>query len=408
MNPLIDTDDIRLYNTDARRLPDIIPPATADAIVTDPPYELALGTSGRVSRWDSTGIAFDPEFWHAMLTPMKPGAHALVFGSPRTWHRLACAMEDAGWHIQGQICWLYASGMPKGEWGDHAVDKALGHTDDRTPIPRDNPTLRRAAMHDRPYTAKTREAREWAGWNPTLKPAWEPILICRKPRENTLGRTLLDHGTGAFHVAACTLDADMTQLRDRYRLNANPNRGPRDGSTYRGGGTGRPLEPRLDGRYPSDVILDPRLTDILPAGTPPFYYSPKATGDERPIIRDMPLMRPIRRDDEWEKTCERLGLDPDADPIPLTLLDPDARALCEPAGSMTVAHPTVKPLDLIRRLVRLAVHTGGLVLEPFAGSGTTLDACRIEGMRCAATELDPLYAPLIRLRLDHPVQRTLF
>uniref|UniRef100_UPI00359C468E hypothetical protein n=1 Tax=Bifidobacterium longum TaxID=216816 RepID=UPI00359C468E len=208
MRPFIDHDGLTLYNADARRLPGLLD-APADAIVTDPPYELGLGTAGEVKRWDSTGIAFDPEFWTAMLGMVRPGAFALVFGSPRTWHRLACAMEDAGWLIRDQFCWLYASGMPKGEWGDHAVDRALGVKDDRTGVIRDSASLERNVAYTERYEAKTREARPWRGFNPALKPAWEPILVAQRPRESMLGRNLMDHGTGALNVAACALDADM-------------------------------------------------------------------------------------------------------------------------------------------------------------------------------------------------------
>ena len=128
MRPAFDYDGSAVYNIDARDLPSVLD-GPVDAVVTDPPYELGLGTAGETARWDSTGIAFDPDFWRAILDVMRPGAFLFAFGSPRTWHRLACAVEDAGFLIRDQLCWLYASGMPKGEWGDHAVDRALGVSD---------------------------------------------------------------------------------------------------------------------------------------------------------------------------------------------------------------------------------------------------------------------------------------
>ncbi|KAB5966714.1 site-specific DNA-methyltransferase, partial [Bifidobacterium adolescentis] len=130
MRPAFDYDGSAVYNIDARDLLSVLD-GPVDAVVTDPPYELGLGTAGETARWDSTGIAFDPDFWHAILGVMRPGAFLFAFGSPRTWHRLACAVEDAGFLIRDQLCWLYASGMPKGEWGDHAVDRALGVSDPR-------------------------------------------------------------------------------------------------------------------------------------------------------------------------------------------------------------------------------------------------------------------------------------
>ena len=144
--PFLDERGLTVWNTDARRLPDLVAADSVDALVTDPPYELALGSTGVSARWDSTGIAFDPAFWASLLPVMKPGAFAFVFGSPRTWHRLACAMEDAGWRLRDQIAWLYSSGMPKGEWGDHAVDRTLGHRDGRVSRARCCDTFSRARV----------------------------------------------------------------------------------------------------------------------------------------------------------------------------------------------------------------------------------------------------------------------
>ena len=408
MRPFIDHDGLTLYNADARRLPGLLD-APADAIVTDPPYELGLGTAGEVKRWDSTGIAFDPEFWTATLGMVRPGAFALVFGSPRTWHRLACAMEDAGWLIRDQFCWLYASGMPKGEWGDHAVDRALGVKDDRTGVIRDSASLERNVAYTERYEAKTREARPWRGFNPALKPAWEPILVAQRPRESMLGRNLMDHGTGALNVAACALDADMGELGRRYRLNATAGGrpdAPRGGDTFRDSDTPRPMGPRIPGRHPSNVLMDKAMARLLPADAPRFYYCPKA--QDRPVRVLERIVRPRTRDKAWKACCARLGLESGADAYPACLLDTAALALTVPAGERRLAHPTVKPLDLTRWLVRLACPPHGLVLDPFAGSGTTLDACRREGLRCAATELDPTYLPLTADRLERPASLPLF
>lgn len=413
MRPFIDERDARLWNADARELPRLLDGEKADAIVTDPPYELGLGTAGDVKRWDSTGIAFDPAFWETMLDIARPGAFMLVFGSPRTWHRLAVAVEDAGWLLKDQFCWLYASGMPKGEWGDHAVDRALGYADPRigTGRVRDSASLERNVAYDTAYAPQTPEAARWSGFNPSLKPAWEPILVAQKPREAMLGRNLLEHGTGALNAAACALDADMAELERRYRLNATAGtRGtdPRGGGVYRdcGAAAPRPLAPRIPGRHPSDVIMDAAVARMLPSDAPRFYYCPKAR--DRPLVAETRMVRPERRDAAWRRSCSRLGLFPDAGSYPASLLDPGTLALTVPAGTARLAHPTVKPLDLVRWLTRLACPPGGLVLDPFAGSGTGLEAARAEGMRSAGTELSPKYLPLIRQRLDRPVQAGLF
>lgn len=404
MTPYHDSHGMTVYNTDARRLTDILEPGSCRAIVTDPPYELGLGTAGRVARWDSTGIAFDPGFWSSLLPLVTPGAYLLAFGGTRTWHRMACAIEDAGWLIRDQICWLYSSGMPKGEWGDHAVDRTLGHPDTRPARESGDDVMSRRTQREGDYMPADARALPYRGFNPALKPAWEPIIVAQRPRDDTLGRTLLDYGTGALNVDAARLDADMDELRDRYRLNALDSHGPRHGDTFKASTTPRPAEPRLEGRYPSNLAMDPPTARLLDA--PPFYYCPKATGMDRPVEDAERLVAPGGPD--WTTVCERLGLRADATEYPESVFPAGPPAGARPAGVARIAHPTVKPLDLVRWLVRLACPPGGRVLDPFLGSGTTMLACRMENLECTGSEYDPVYLPLIARRLDEPAQSTLF
>lgn len=397
MRPVFDYDDgSAVHNIDARDLPSVLD-GPVDAVVTDPPYELGLGTAGETARWDSTGIAFDPAFWRSVMSVMRPGAFLLAFGSPRTWHRLACAVEDAGLTIRDQLCWLYASGMPKGEWGDHAVDRALGVSDPRASHEDGSASLRGRRVKEGAYVPATPEAARWAGFNPALKPAWEPVIVAQRPRESMLGRNLLDHGTGALDVADAALPADMDQLERRYERNHRLREGdPRGGDVMRDTTTPRPAAPRLDGRYPSDLAVDPALRPLLPQDVPPFYFCPKASGADRPVIVDAPMRRPA---DGWPEQAARLGLRPDAAEVPAVLLDAEAMAHTTDAGVRRLAHPTVKPSSLMRWLVRLACPPGGLILDPFLGSGSTMAAARIEGRRCVGSELNPAYLPLIDKRV---------
>lgn len=404
MTPYHDSPGMTVYNTDSRRLADIIEPGSCHAIVTDPPYELGLGTAGRVARWDSTGIAFDPAFWRSMLTPVTPGAYLLAFGGARTWHRMVCAIEDAGWLIRDQICWLYSSGMPKGEWGDHAVDRALGHADTRPARESGDDVMSRRVQRDGEYRTVDPRALPYRGMNPALKPAWEPIIVAQKPRGRTLGRTLLDYGTGALNVDAARLDADMDELRDRYRMNAVESRGERHGDTFRASSTPRPALPRLEGRYPSDLVVDEPTSRLIDA--PAFYYCPKASGADRPVEDAERLFAP--GGDRWADACERAGLRADAAEYPESVFPGGPPEGARPAGVTRIAHPTVKPLDLMRWLVRLACPPGGRVLDPFLGSGTTMLACRMENLECVGCEYDPVYLPLITRRLDEPAQSVLF
>lgn len=403
MTPHRDIGGMTVFNADARRLPDLIEPESCQAIVTDPPYELGLGTAGRVARWDSTGIAFDPGFWSKLLTLVTPGSYLLAFGGSRTWHRMACAIEDAGWLIRDQICWLYSSGMPKGEWGDHAVDRALGHADMRPARESGDDVMSRRTQREGEYRTVESRALPYRGFNPGLKPAWEPILVAQRPRADTLGRTLLEYGTGALNVAAARLDADMGELRERYRLNALESHGARHGDTFRASNTPRPVEPRLEGRYPSNLVLDGETARMLDA--PAFYYCPKAMGADRPVDAAARMVAP--GGDDWAGACERLGLRADAAEYPLSVFSDGVPAGARPLGVRRIAHPTVKPVDLMRWLVRLACPPGGRVLDPFLGSGTTMLACRMENLACVGCEYDPVYLPLIDERLGSPAQTSL-
>ena len=209
-------EDISLYEGDCRELLASLPGGSVDAVVTDPPYE--LGFMGR--QWDSTGIAFDIGLWREVLRVLKPGGHALVFAASRTYHRLACAMEDAGFEIRDQIDWVYSSGMPHGSDVSLLIDRELGA--ERTKV------IRHDTRHGTGWSnvkglgvstanggdAKsewdvfapaTEQGKRWAGWNSGLKPAHEPICLARKPLDGTLAHNLLEHGTGALHVDACRI-----------------------------------------------------------------------------------------------------------------------------------------------------------------------------------------------------------
>ena len=196
----------------------------------------------------------------------------------------------------------------------------------------------------------------------------------------------------------------MDVLEYRYERNDRLRRGdPRGRDTFRDTSTPRRALPRLSGRYPSDLIME---AGLLGADVTRFYYCPKASGADRPDV-DATLMVPTDRT-RWTAHAERLGLDPNAEDYPDMLLDRDAMAVCRPVGTVRLAHPTVKPSDLMRWLVRLACPAGGLVLDPFLGSGSTLSAARAEGLRCVGTELDTHYMPLIRERMAEPAGQPLF
>lgn len=229
---------------------------------------------------------------------LKPGGHLVAFGGTRTWHRLAAAVEDAGFEIRDSLAWLYSSGMPKSLNVQRALTK-IGHTS---------------------------EAAAWSGWGTALKPAFEPIVLARRPLDGTMAENVTTWGVGPLNV---TTDRDAT---DPASVDAQ----------------------RSDSKWPSNVHLDDRQGIAASAergqDATRFFWVSKPNKSERVTVDG-------------------------------------------------VGHPTVKPLDLMQRLIRLVTPVDGTVLDPFAGSGTTLEACLIEDVRVIGIERDPACVPLIQARI---------
>jgi DNA modification methylase len=306
---------------------------TIDAILTDPPY--GIGFHGE--RWDGPaireaaarrrgqrmGAAEAYQAWcrtwaTECLRSLKPGAHLATFGSPRTAHRLACALEEAGFELRDTLIWLYGTGLPKSR---------------RLP----------------------------GGRATSLKPAYEPILLARRPPEGPLERNLEAHGTGALNADACRVEG-------RFPANVVVSHAPGCASGECAPGCAVRLVDATAGstRSPSGAL--PRVSRL--------FYCPKAGRSER------------------DAGCERLP------PRALDLF-PNARAAPYKAPPAANPHPTVKPLALMRWLVRLVVPPGGLCLDPFCGSGSTGCAAVLEGRRFLGIELDQSYAEIARARIAH-------
>jgi site-specific DNA-methyltransferase (adenine-specific) len=346
-----------------------LPDNSVDSIVTDPPY--GLGFMGKA--WDALPPGL--EWAEECLRVLKPGGHLLAFGGTRTWHRLAVAVEDAGFEIRDSIAWMYGSGFPKSLDVSKAIDKAAGAK--REVI---GPRIRRG--DSKPYVTNTSpdailgggivhqqtkgdltapatdDAREWQGWGTALKPAFEPLVVARKPLTGTVAANVLEHGTGALNIdstrigspsgrwpANVVLDEDMAEVLDGQSgyHECRAAKAALDGT-----GSGSGLAPNASS-YKGTGIASVGYTDA--GGASRFFYVAKAPKKERPVVDG-------------------------------------------------VAHPTVKPLALMRWLVKLVTPTGGTVLEPFAGSGATVEACLLEGFHCIAIEREAEYLPLIQARID--------
>jgi len=349
---------------------------TVDSVVTDPPYHLTTvkrfgaadaapakyGTDGlfqRASRgfmgkeWDGGGIAFDPATWRAVYDVMKPGAHLAAFGGTRTFHRMAVAIEDAGFEVRDTLAWLYGTGFPKSHDVSKAIDKAAGaEREVIAPRPGVTKTFNVGAnvvIKPRdPITAPaTDAAREWAGWGTALKPAFEPIILARKPLIGTVAENVLRHGTGAINVDACRVGTDITVTR----RNGNSG-GVKFGRDERVGSWENP-----PGRFPANVLHD-GSDEVLEAFA---AYGEKASGQK--------VGGQYARASGVHDGGQRLdGIACYGDSGTAARFFYCAKASArDRAGSK---HPTVKPVPLIEWLTRLITPPRGVVLDPFAGSGT--------------------------------------
>lgn len=383
--------------------------ASIDSVVTDPPYGLKFMGKD----WDH-GIPGVP-FWTEALRVLKPGGHLLAFGGTRTYHRLAVAIEDAGFEIRDCLMWLYGSGFPKSHDVSKAIDKAAGAEREIVRVRTDGNKGGGARTYDddayqwdKPFAETepaTDLAKQWDGWGTALKPAWEPIILARKPLAGTVAANVEQHGTGAINVDGCRIGTDTVTI------NAFD-----DGAKPFGDGAGHPYTSRKStGRWPANVILDADAAAMLDAqsgertsgamrsevagypgesvtgfvrgvsgphnqhgdtgGASRFFYTAKASSAERNQGLAGMQAEYTERDNGFSAKISNTN---------------------RPRANH---HPTVKPLDLMQWLCRLVTPPGGLVLDPFMGSGSTLIAADREGFNAIGMELDPEYAEIARRRL---------
>ena len=423
---MTDAPVVDVRNGDCRELIAAMPSQSVDAIVTDPPYELGFMGKG----WDASGVAYDVTLWSECLRVLKPGGHLLAFGGTRTYHRMASAIEDAGFEIRDSIHWLYSSGFPKSHDVSKGIDKLDATAEQKQRRYRFTAWVRSTGLtakqideatgtemgshyttHPTQPAVMTREhlekvrhligkvpewvehetairsvesrnfasrevvgerevpighafagpiyggdsslktvnitapatdaAKQWAGWGTALKPAHEPIVVARKPLVGTVAANVQQHGTGALNI---------------------------DGA-------------RVGDRWPANVITD----GSIDAEWVRYFFCPKASKAERNAGLDaLPKRLAGTYDGNADaEGARKIGARPDL-----------------PVQPQQNTHPTVKPLALMRYLVRLVTPPGGIVLEPFAGSGTTLAAAVLEGFNAIGCELTEDYLPIIAGRVQ--------
>jgi len=387
---------------------------SVDAVVTDPPY----GLSFMAKKWDYDVPSED--IWRECLRVLKPGGHLLAFAGTRTQHRMAVRIEDAGFEIRDMIAWVYGSGFPKSLDVEKAIHakQTTGRSDSQ--VTGDGRSriegqhfheFRKGNAEKQVLENPIPEAAAWHGWGTALKPALEPITVARKPLDGTVAENVLRHGTGAINVDGCRVVTD--ELKGKVYNNNNTGwKCTCAPSTVHGNETGR---------WPANLIHDgsDEVVGLFPDS--------KGSGPARTLNRG-------QRDDGWgmadqpgnlrdagsgsaarffytakaSKADRERGLD-DAPTITATVMinrEPDSAGMNNPrAGAGRTSgsknpHPTVKPIALMRYLIRLVTPPNGVVLDPFMGSGTTGLAARDEQKSFIGIERDDAYFHIAQHRLN--------
>ena len=382
-----------------------MPPESVDAIVTDPPY--GLGFMGK--KWD--GLPPSLEWAEACYRVLKPGGHIAAFGGTRTWHRLAVAIEDAGFEMRDSLAWLYGSGFPKSMNVGKAIDKAAGAEREVVGTKLGQPGYSLAPstggnlyegsfggtgdpIKEARITAPaTPEAAQWDGWGTALKPAFEPIVLARKPlAEKTVARNVLAHGTGAINVDGCRIATDEQIAAHHGTANPRVAMGDGWGEGYQVGQAAS-TPPNTSGRWPANVLLDHHAAawvdeqSGVSKSPSPYVQKTESNGS----VYDLGSLN-----NKGGRISTHHGDSGGASRFFYTAKAPKR----ERPNVGGVQHPTVKPLAIMRWLIRLVTPPGGVVLDPFAGSGTTIEAALIEGFDPVGIEMEADYLPLIQHRID--------
>jgi site-specific DNA-methyltransferase (adenine-specific) len=420
---------MKLINADCIEAMKAMPDNSVDSIVTDPPYE--LGFMGK--SWDASGIAFNIEVWQEALRVIKPGGHLIAFSGSRTYHRMAVAIEDAGFQIRDQIMWVYGSGFPKSHNIAKQLDKlagvkgeiigektgkgyssqqeknlAHGFREYKDGLPYEHADLNE-------YALASDEAKQWDGWGTALKPAHEPMVLARKPLEGTVANNVLTYGVGGLNIDGSRVEGEPRTTH------TDGNKRTRNGGATMNEGHGIRLNatPPPTGRFPANFIHDgsDEVVALFPdtkgkvgmtqqASTRGLYEGGTSFGDTKISdgIADSGSAARFFYCAKASKRDRNEGLDGFE-----AKRDHDGRKDGGVGGdnprnrtnnAKLNHHPTVKPTSLMQYLIRLVTPPNGVVLDPFMGSGSTGKACAYEGFDFIGIDQSAEYVAIAQARIN--------
>ena len=369
---------------------------SVDSIVTDPPYE--LGFMGK--KWDNTGVAFNVEVWKEALRVLKPGGHLIAFSGSRTYHRMAVAIEDAGFEIRDQIMWIYGSGFPKSMSVSKAIESHLlngksnpmalrkteqdGDGESYQLTGKNNGILGETRVYDRKeFTPSTEQAKQWQGWGTALKPAHEPMVLARKPIVKTVADNVINYGTGALNLDVSRIErAEGDNSVAGHRTATFGTQETESGGDGSGG-----WKQNSAGRWPANVIHDGSEEVVEYFGeSARFFYCAKASKRDR--------SEGLEGFEEKGKVFNGQSDKPAG----------NAKGSVEDKFSTQPSanhHPTVKPTALMQYLVKLVTPPNGIVLDPFMGSGSTGKACVYEGFEFIGIDQSDEYCKIAKTRIEY-------
>lgn len=377
-----------LYLGNSLDVLDTLEENSVDSIVTDPPYEIGFMGKG----WDNTGIAFSVEIWKKVLRVLKPGGHMVAFNHSRMFHRMMVAIEDAGFEIRDTIMWLYGSGFPK------------------------------SLNIGKQFDDNSKESNQWNGWGTALKPAYEPIVLARKPiLEQNIAKNVLKWGVGGINIDGCRVGDEVVSSHNAPKgtfAGGEPDRGS-DTSTYTD----------HNGRWPANLIHDG--SDEVVSGFP----ETKSSGgefnandyEEKGIATNFTRGDYVGRNDSGSasrffytaksnKDDRNEGLDIagfNQQVVNDGRQTPIDNAFQRGETKRLNTHPTVKPTDLMKYLVRLITPKGGVVLDLFMGSGSTGKAVMLENATNQSNyhfigiDMTKEYVEIAKARIDYAIANPL-